>query len=59
MKYDVISLASFRREAKKLIKKYSRLKSELLELGAMLDTSPQIGSSLGHDGYKVRIAIAS
>jgi len=25
----------------------------------MLDTSPQIGSSLGHDCYKVRIAIAS
>jgi mRNA-degrading endonuclease RelE of RelBE toxin-antitoxin system len=59
MKYDVVTLASFRREAKKLIKKYPSLKGELVELGTQLSTSPQLGSSLGYNCYKVRIAIAS
>ncbi|RNL56471.1 type II toxin-antitoxin system RelE/ParE family toxin [Pedobacter jejuensis] len=59
MKYDIILTATFKKEAKKLIKKYPSLSNELSDLGKELQENPTKGTSLGNDVYKIRIAISS
>ena len=59
MTYKVDTIAAFRKEAKRLIKKYPSLKNELGELGRQLSSNPMIGSPLGNNCYKIRVAIAS
>jgi mRNA-degrading endonuclease RelE of RelBE toxin-antitoxin system len=49
----------FKREAKRLIKKYHSLAFEIQELIHDLDQNPFQGEPLGRDCYKVRVAIAS
>lgn len=59
MNYNIELTANFKKEAKKLIKKYPSLKQELKALFAELETNPTMGTPLGNDIYKIRIAIAS
>jgi mRNA-degrading endonuclease RelE of RelBE toxin-antitoxin system len=59
MSYSVIPIERFKKEAKRLIKKYPSLKSELTELNETLARNPETGTSLGNNTYKVRIAIKS
>lgn len=59
MSYNVIPTDKFKKEAKRLIKKYPSLKSELLNLSAILYAQPSTGTPLGNDTYKIRIAIRS
>ena len=59
MSFKVETIAPFRKEAKKLIKKYPSLKQEIAELGEQLTNNPLIGVSLGNNCFKIRIAIAS
>lgn len=59
MSYKIDTIAPFRKEAKKLIKKYPSLKDELAELGQQLSEDPTNGTSLGNDCYKIRLAIKS
>jgi mRNA-degrading endonuclease RelE of RelBE toxin-antitoxin system len=59
MKYSVELTSNFKSEAKKLIKKYPSLKSELIELFLILEENPTTGIPLGNDIYKIRISIAS
>lgn len=59
MSYNVVTISTFRKETKKLNKKYPSLKSELAELGKQLSTSPTMGIGLGNNCYKIRLAIAS
>ena len=59
MSYSVIPIERFKKEAKRLIKKYPSLKSELIELNETLSGNPEIGTSLGNNTFKVRIAIKS
>jgi len=59
MNYSVIPIDKFKKEAKRLIKKYPSLKTELLELNTILASNPTIGISLGNNAYKIRIAIKS
>lgn len=59
MTYKVKTIAPFRKEAKKLIKKYPSLKKELKDLGHQLTTKPDMGTSLGNHCYKIRLAISS
>ena len=59
MSYKVITITSFRQEAKKLIKKYPSLKKELAALGEQLTHEPTAGTFLGNGCYKIRIAITS
>lgn len=59
MSYKVDTIAPFRKEAKKLIKKYPSLKNELAELGDKLSKDPTTGTSLGNNCYKIRLAITS
>ena len=59
MNYSVIPIDKFKKEAKRLIKKYPSLKKELAELGIILTSNPAIGTSLGNNTYKIRVAIKS
>lgn len=55
----IITTASFRREAKPLLKKYRSLKPELARLAEILQQDSTHGEPLGQDCYKIRLAIAS
>lgn len=57
--YKIELTDNFKKEAKKLIKKYASLQSEILELGNELAENPTLGTPLGNDVYKIRLAIAS
>jgi hypothetical protein len=46
MSFKVDTIAPFRKEAKKLIKKYPSLKNELAELGHQLASNPIIGTPI-------------
>ena len=59
MNFEIELTDHFKKEAKKLTKKYRSLKTELKALGNELAENPTTGTSLGHDVYKVRLAIAS
>ena len=59
MPYNIIPAAKFKKEAKRLIKKYPSLKQELLELNEILILNPTAGTSLGNNAYKIRVAIKS
>ena len=59
MSYKIELTNNFKKEAKKLIKKYASLRSEIIELGKELSKNPTLGTPLGNDVYKIRLAIAS
>ena len=59
MSYNIELSANFKKEAKRLIKKYPSLKAELTKLFIKLEENPTIGTPLGNDIYKIRLAIAS
>ncbi len=59
MSYKIELTDNFKKEAKKLIKKYASLRIEIAELGKELAVNPTIGTHLGNDVYKIRLAIAS
>jgi mRNA-degrading endonuclease RelE of RelBE toxin-antitoxin system len=59
MSYKIELTDNFKKEAKKLIKKYASLRTEIAELGKELAENPTTGTLLGNDVYKIRLAIAS
>lgn len=59
MSYSVILTPHFKREAKRLLKKYVSLRKELSELNTLLTTNPAYGTSLGRGVYKIRLAVKS
>lgn len=59
MSYSIELSANFKKEAKRLHKKYPSLKIELKELFDLLEENPTTGIPLGNDIYKIRLAIAS
>lgn len=59
MSYKIELTDNFKKEAKKLIKKYASLRTELAELGKELAENPTLGTPLGNDVYKIRLSIAS
>lgn len=59
MSYKIELTDNFKKEAKKLIKKYASLRTEIAELGKELAENPTTGTPLGNDVYKTRLAIAS
>ncbi|MCF8449417.1 MAG: hypothetical protein K9G49_06035 [Taibaiella sp.] len=59
MSFSVIPSGKFKKEAKRLIKKFPSLKEELFELSMLLSERPDTGTPLGNDTYKIRIAIKS
>lgn len=59
MKVSIIPDPEFKRQAKRLAKKYHSLKDDLRNLQAELTQNPFLGTDLGNNTHKVRIAIAS
>jgi len=59
MSYKIELTDNFKKEAKRLVKKYKSLKSEITNLIAELETNPTKGTPLGNDIYKIRLAIKS
>ena len=59
MSYNVKSIEVFERQARKLTKKFSSLKAELLDLVSKLKEEPHQGTPLGRNCYKIRLAIKS
>ena len=59
MSYKIELSENFKKEAKKLSKKYPSLKTELAALFINLETNPTLGTPLGNNIYKIRLAIAS
>ena len=49
MSYNIIPTQKFIKEAKRLIRKYPSLKSELVELNKTLSDNPTIGTPLGNN----------
>lgn len=56
---QVVTSKNFEKEAKRLIKKYGSLGVEIKELINNLKNSPILGSPIGKDCYKIRLAIKS
>jgi len=59
MSYSVKTISVFDRQIKRLIKKFPSLKKEIQTLIDRLAIEPTSGTSIGHDCYKIRIAITS
>ncbi len=59
MSFKIIASDNFKKEAKRLTRKYRSLKNELEILGQELSEKPTLGTPLGHDVYKIRLAVAS
>ena len=59
MSYNIIAVPTFRKELKRLAKKYNSLKLDLAKLFERLEKDPTQGTSLGKNCYKIRLAIGS
>ena len=57
--YKVITIDLFDKQVKRLIKKYPSLINEFETLLNQLESNPFQGDPIGHDCFKIRIAIAS
>lgn len=59
MSFDVIVTDPFERKLKKLANKHRSLKSDLLPIIEELAENPKLGTALGKECYKIRVAITS
>ena len=59
MKYNVFTKPPFDKQLKRLAKKFPSLKTEYLTLIEDLEENPQMGTFLGNNCFKIRLAIAS
>lgn len=59
MSYNLIPTSNFAKELKKLAKKYPSLKNDLAQLGKEILENPTVGTAIGNQCYKIRLAIKS
>lgn len=59
MNYNVIPTDLFKKEFKRLAKRYKSLKQDLIDLYAEIQYNPHIGTDLGNGIRKVRMSIKS
>lgn len=59
MNCKIIAIDDFKRDAKKLLKKYISLKEELVQLQAQLLENPRMGTLIHEKTYKIRLAVKS
>ena len=59
MNCEIIVVENFKREARRLKKKYASLNDELFRLGQELLAYPRSGTALGKNIYKIRLAVKS
>lgn len=58
MSYKVKTVSSFDREAKKISRKHPSIKSDIAKLISNLEENPRLGTDLGQNIYKIRLAIS-
>ena len=59
MSYSVKTIDVFERQAARLQKKFASLNEDLKKLQDKLRENPRLGSPIGNDCYKIRMAIRS
>ena len=59
MSFSIILTHRFEKELKRLSKKFPSLKNEFAELISKITNNPELGTFLGNNCYKIRLAIAS
>lgn len=59
MSYKIKSTKQFDKELKRIASKYPSLKSDFKNFLEEISETPSIGSPLGNNCYKIRLAIAS
>lgn len=59
MSYSVKTTSVFERQAKRLMKKFPSFKKEIQRMVMELEENPEMGISIGHNCYKIRLAITS
>ena len=59
MPFNIEATPEFLSEAKKLAKKYSSLGNDIAALANQLIINPTMGTPLGKEAYKIRLAITS
>jgi mRNA-degrading endonuclease RelE of RelBE toxin-antitoxin system len=59
MSFEVIATEPFERKLKKLAKKYKSFKADLTPIIDELADNPSLGTPIGKDCYKIRVAITS
>lgn len=59
MSYNVIAIPNFKKEIKKLSKKFPSLKADFEEMVESLQINPEQGTPLGNHCYKIRLGITS
>ena len=59
MSYKIELTAKFEKQSKRLSKKYPSIKSDLAQLGEELKENPMLGTPLGRNCFKIRMAITS
>lgn len=59
MNCKIIVVENFKREAKRLVKKFVSLRDELRQLEKELLRNPHCGTPLGKGVYKIRLAVKS
>lgn len=59
MKFNALTTSDFKKDFKRLLKKYKSLKTEVAVLIDSLEENPTLGTPLGNDCYKIRLSIKS
>lgn len=59
MSYNIVVVPTFKKELKRLAKKYHSLKTDLAILFESLEKNPEQGTFLGKNCYKIRLSISS
>ncbi|MCY7376470.1 MAG: hypothetical protein LH472_10930 [Pyrinomonadaceae bacterium] len=59
MNCRIVVVENFRREAKRLVKKFASLKDELFQPEKEILRNPRYGTPLDNDIYKIRLAVKS
>jgi mRNA-degrading endonuclease RelE of RelBE toxin-antitoxin system len=59
MSVEIVITDNFKKEAKKLIKKYASLKDELFSLQEQIEANPRLGTLIMENIYKIRLAVKS
>lgn len=59
MNYRIITTSNFRKQLKRLYKKFPSIKTDLAKLESLLLENPKLGTPLGKNAYKVRLSVKS
>jgi mRNA-degrading endonuclease RelE of RelBE toxin-antitoxin system len=59
MNFEVIATEPFERKLRKLNKKYKSLQEDLLPIVSTLEVNPTLGTPIGKECFKIRVAISS